>query len=290
MVDDRTPGLDLPLPHPSNQKLDDVDRLRDAIVGLDAAIILLNTAIASVGDQATLKAYFDTVYAAIGHSHAGLYALAAQGVTNGNSHNHTGGAGAQISYSSLSNRPTLGTLAAKNAVNNFDWSGVDLSIENGGTGASDAAGARANLGLGSASTEPATAFMRASAVADLEMNNYRLFELKTATFNSEFDAGNSGTSKTINWADGQFQKLTLTGNVAITFNWAGCGVGRYQLKLIQDATGSRTVAWSTGTPGSNRWLESAAAPAHKATANSETIVTVYYDGTNAYGSMGKVGG
>ncbi len=35
------------------------------------------------------------------------YALAAQGVTNGNSHDHHGGDGAQIAYSSLSGTPTL---------------------------------------------------------------------------------------------------------------------------------------------------------------------------------------
>lgn len=148
----------------------------------------------------------------------------------------------------------------------------------------------ANKPISTATQTALNSKFNTSATTDLEMNNYRLFEIKTAVFNSELDAGNSGTSKTINWADGQFQKLTLTGNVTLVFNWAGCGVGRYQLKLIQDATGSRTITWSTGTPSSTRWLESAAAPAHKATANSETIVTVYYDGTNAYGSMGKVGG
>lgn len=35
------------------------------------------------------------------------YALAAQGVTNGDSHDHSGGDGAQIAYSSLSGTPTL---------------------------------------------------------------------------------------------------------------------------------------------------------------------------------------
>ncbi len=37
------------------------------------------------------------------------YATAAQGVTNGNSHDHSGGDGAQIAYSSLSGLPTLPT-------------------------------------------------------------------------------------------------------------------------------------------------------------------------------------
>lgn len=40
------------------------------------------------------------------------YALIAQGVTNGDSHDHSGGDGAQIAYSGLSGLPTLGSAAA----------------------------------------------------------------------------------------------------------------------------------------------------------------------------------
>ncbi len=43
------------------------------------------------------------------------YAPAAQGVTGGNSHDHNGGDGAQIAYSSLSGLPPLGTAAATDA-------------------------------------------------------------------------------------------------------------------------------------------------------------------------------
>ena len=43
------------------------------------------------------------------------YAVAAKGVTNGDSHDHNGGDGAQIAYSSLSGLPTLGTMASQAA-------------------------------------------------------------------------------------------------------------------------------------------------------------------------------
>jgi hypothetical protein len=42
------------------------------------------------------------------------FATAAKGVTGGDTHDHSGGDGAQIAYSSLSGAPTLGTAAAKN--------------------------------------------------------------------------------------------------------------------------------------------------------------------------------
>jgi hypothetical protein len=91
-------------------------------------------------------------------------------------------------------------------------------------------------------------------------------------FPSEFDNGNSGTAKTIDWAEGQKQKITLTDNVTLTFSDPG-GPAHYHLKLIQDATGNRAVTWPAGSK-----FFGGTAPAISTAAASVSLVSIYYDG------------
>ena len=176
-----------------------------------------------------------------------------------------------------------------------------VPIASGGTGATDAAGARTNLGLGSAATQASTAFATSTQgttadnalpkaggtmTGNINAGNNNVTAVKILGRSAEYDAGNSGASKTIDFANGAQQKVTLTANTTLTISTPP-SVGYYQLRLIQDATGSRTVTWSGLT--SSRWLGSAAAPAINATATKETLISIYYDGTNLTQSLSKIG-
>lgn len=60
-----------------------------------------------------------------------IEALQLLAITNGNSHNHTNGAGGQIAYTSLSGLPTLGTAAADGYYTQYK---CQWMYNNGGTG------------------------------------------------------------------------------------------------------------------------------------------------------------
>ncbi len=94
---------------------------------------------------------------------------------------------------------------------------------------------------------------------------------------TEYDNGNSGTSKTVDWAaNGHKQKITMTGDCAFTFT-APAGPCNLLLKKIQDGTGSRVPTW----PAAVKW-PGGTKPVHSG-ANKTDIVSFYYDGTNYYG-------
>jgi len=99
----------------------------------------------------------------------------------------------------------------------------------------------------------------------------------SVTFHEEWDNGNSGATATIPWLT-QKQKITLTSaTVTLTFT-APVGVGNFLLKVVQDASGSRTVTW----PAAVLW-PGGSAPTLSTAASSVDIVSFYYDGSNYYG-------
>lgn len=95
-------------------------------------------------------------------------------------------------------------------------------------------------------------------------------------YTEEVYTANSGTAITLNLSNGSVQIITLTGNATITMPTAAAGKS-FILFLRQDATGSRTVTWSTV-----KW-PSEVAPTLTTTASRQDVFSFFSDGTNWYG-------
>lgn len=90
-------------------------------------------------------------------------------------------------------------------------------------------------------------------------------------------SANSSTAITIALTNGTVQIITLTGNATITMPTATSGKS-FIMFLKQDATGSRSVTWSTV-----KWA-GGTTPTITATASRQDIFSFFADGTNWYGA------
>jgi hypothetical protein len=90
-------------------------------------------------------------------------------------------------------------------------------------------------------------------------------------------SANTSTAITVDLANGTVQNLTLTGNATITMPTAVAGKS-FIIILSQDATGSRTVTWSTVS-----W-PSATAPTVTSTASKKDIFSFFSNGTSWFGT------
>ena len=123
-------------------------------------------------------------------------------------------------------------------------------------------------------------------LGNMSLSNRDIAQFKNMYAFVEYDHGNSGAAKTISWSVGQNGKVTLTANTTLFIKNAP-GVGHYQLRLIQDATGARTSVISN--VGAGAWLNSPAQPAFNTAAAGETILTFFWTGTAWIAGMQKVG-
>ena len=162
------------------------------------------------------------------------YAPAANGVTNGDSHDHSGGDGAQIAYANLSGQPTLGTAAAA-ATSDF----AAASHAHGNLTSAGAIGSTANLPVitttsgaltvGAFGTE-ATNFCAGN---DARLSDARTPASHTTGSHSDWPAGVSMTE--VGYLDG------VTSGIQSQLNAKGNG------KILQVVYGSTTTEVTNST-------------------------------------------
>jgi hypothetical protein len=95
---------------------------------------------------------------------------------------------------------------------------------------------------------------------------------------AEYANGNSGAAKTIDFLNGPFQSITLNAATpALTINSTSLPIGKYQLRIVQDGTGSRAPTW-VGFAAA--YCLGNALPTIASAANAVTFVNFYWDGSS----------
>lgn len=111
----------------------------------------------------------------------------------------------------------------------------------------------------------------------LALANQALTGAKVLGLQAEYDNGSSGGAKTLTLTNGGSQKLSLTANCTLTLDAAFAPVGAYRLRIISN--GYWSVSWVGLT--ATRWLGRSSAPAVLSGPGKETLVTVFWNGTEA---------
>lgn len=199
------------------------------------------TAIAALSTTSYGRAYLALVDAAAGRAALGLgtaattaatdYAPAAQGVTNGNSHDHSGGDGAQIAYSSLSGLPTLLTAVTGTApIVSSGGTAPAISIAAATTAAAGSMSAADKLkldGIAAGAEVNVNADWNASSGDAQILNKPTLHDAVTLSASvadilglsgQELTADDPGTDRLVFWDDsaGKLTHLTVGANLSIT--------------------------------------------------------------------------
>jgi len=115
----------------------------------------------------------------------------------------------------------------------------------------------------------------------MEFADTDIFGVRSVGFIDEYDNGNSGAAKTITWGNSQKQKVELNAaTVTLTHTFNSGRIGNYILMIVQADYIQCDDLTLAVTGGSDYQPDGGITVA--AAANSITILTIYYDGTDAY--------
>lgn len=160
------------------------------------------------------------------------------------------------------NKPTLGTLAALNSVNNSNWSGAALAVGNGGTGSTSAANARTALGVAIGTDVQAynANLTTYATVAPTAAGLALMDDANAAAQRTTLGLGSLATLNTVNNGNWSGTALAVanggTGGTSQSTARTGLGLGTLATQsavAISDITATGTPSGTTYLRGDGTW-------------------------------------